>query len=110
NSLGLWLAYTWALGMGIMSFAMHMAGLKGAPRRSTFSEYGGHELAQEWISYQLLQAIGGSFLLIAIIIAFFAFFLSLRTPKFDTVEVFTIALFIYFCYVLLSWVDTCHDD
>ena len=40
NRLGLMLAYTWALGMGIMSAAMHFAGLRGAPRRSTFSEYG----------------------------------------------------------------------
>ena len=105
NSLGLWLAYTWALGMGIMSFAMHLAGLKGAPRRSTFSEYGGHELAQEWISYQLLQAVGGSFLLIAIIIAFFAFFLSLRTPKSDTVEEFPIARFMDDGDAPLAWVE-----
>src|SRR5699024_7481762 len=86
NRLGLFLAYTWAFGMGIMSFAMHWAGLRGAPRRSQYSEYGGAEIANEWITYQVMQAVGGSFLLIAIIIAILMFLKLITGPKADQAE------------------------
>lgn len=58
----------WAIGMFIMSGAMHIAGLLGAPRRSEFSTYGGSEQATEWISYQIAQAVGGTILFIAILL------------------------------------------
>ncbi|CAM5184227.1 Cytochrome c oxidase subunit 1 OS=Ureibacillus acetophenoni OX=614649 GN=SAMN05877842_103272 PE=4 SV=1 [Ureibacillus acetophenoni] len=58
----------WAIGMLIMSGAMHIAGLFGAPRRSEYSTYGGSEQAAEWISYQIAQAVGGTILFVAIII------------------------------------------
>src|SRR5699024_9434408 len=55
-------------GMTIMSGAMHIAGLLGAPRRSSFSEYAGGEQVTEWIGYQVDQAVGGSILFIAILL------------------------------------------
>lgn len=58
----------WAIGMTIMSGAMHIAGLFGAPRRSEYSTYGGSELASEWISYQIAQAVGGTILFLAILV------------------------------------------
>lgn len=94
NSMGLWLAYTWALGMGIMSTSMHIVGLKGAPRRSNFSEYGGHVVAEEWISYQVMQAIGGVFLFIAIIIAVILFVQLIMGPRSEDVEEFPVAHFL----------------
>ena len=51
-----------------MSGAMHLVGLLGAPRRSTYSEYGGAEQAIDWIPYSIAQAVGGSILFIAILI------------------------------------------
>ncbi len=58
----------WAIGMTIMSGAMHIAGLFGAPRRSDYSTYGGSEQAAEWISYQIAQAVGGTILFVAILV------------------------------------------
>ena len=105
NRLGLMLAYTWALGMGIMSAAMHFAGLRGAPRRSTFSEYGGAEVAQEWITYQVMQAVGGSFLFIAIIIAILLFLKLVTGPKVSDVEEFPVAEFMDQYDPAVKWVD-----
>ncbi|CAD2076288.1 b(o/a)3-type cytochrome-c oxidase subunit 1 [Phocicoccus pinnipedialis] len=105
NTMGLWLAYTWALGMGIMSMAMHIVGLKGAPRRSTFSEYGGHELAQEWISYQMMQAVGGVFLFIAIIIAVTLFVQLIMGPPSAEVEEFPVAKFLDEDVKNVGWIE-----
>ncbi|WP_052124007.1 b(o/a)3-type cytochrome-c oxidase subunit 1 [Ureibacillus manganicus] len=58
----------WSIGMVIMSGAMHIAGLFGAPRRSDYSTYGGSEQAVEWISYQVAQAVGGTILFVAILV------------------------------------------
>ena len=68
NKLGIYVGILWAIGMSIMSGAMHLVGLLGAPRRSTYSEYGGAEQAIDWIPYSIAQAVGGSILFIAILI------------------------------------------
>src|SRR5699024_10877785 len=68
NRLGIIQAVLWTIGMTIMSRAMHIAGLLGAPRRSSFSEYAGGEQVTEWIGYQVAQAVGGSILFIAILL------------------------------------------
>ncbi|MGG0656186.1 b(o/a)3-type cytochrome-c oxidase subunit 1 [Rummeliibacillus pycnus] len=73
NSLGIIQTICWAIGMLIMSGAMHFEGLLGAPRRSTFSDYGGAEIAKTWASYQVAEAIGGTFLFIGIIIFLYIF-------------------------------------
>ena len=67
NNLGIVSCILWSVGMVIMSGAMHIAGLFGAPRRSEYSTYGGSEQATEWISYQIAQAVGGTILFIAIL-------------------------------------------
>lgn len=67
NTIGNISGILWAVGMTIMSSAMHIAGLFGAPRRSDFSEYGGAAQATDWIAYQIAQAVGGTILFIAII-------------------------------------------
>lgn len=68
NSLANVSGIMWAVGMFIMSGAMHIAGLLGAPRRSEYSTYGGSEQATEWISYQIAQAVGGTVLFITILL------------------------------------------
>ncbi len=68
NTLGIVSGVLWAVGMTIMSTAMHIAGLLGAPRRSDYSEYGGAQQAYDWIPYQIAQAVGGTILFIAILV------------------------------------------
>lgn len=82
NSLGIVSGVLWAVGMTIMSTAMHIAGLLGAPRRSDYSEYGGAQQAYDWIPYQIAQAVGGTILFIAIlVITFVVIKLAWFAPK-----------------------------
>ncbi|MFB5087359.1 b(o/a)3-type cytochrome-c oxidase subunit 1 [Psychrobacillus sp. PGGUH221] len=71
NRLAIIQGIVWAFGMSIMSGAMHIVGLFGAPRRSDFSTYGGSEQAAEWIPYQIAQAVGGTILFIGIILVLY---------------------------------------
>ncbi|OLO28548.1 cytochrome C [Alkalihalophilus pseudofirmus] len=82
NKLGIIQSITWAVGMLIMSTAMHIQGLLGGPRRSSYSEYGGTAQAAEWGAYQMAQAIGGTILFIAIILMVYIFVkLAFFAPK-----------------------------
>lgn len=82
NRLGIIQAIIWTVGMTIMSGAMHIAGLLGAPRRSSYSEYGGGEQVTEWIGYQMAQAIGGTILFIGIVLMVYIFIkLTFFAPK-----------------------------
>lgn len=82
NKLAIVQGYVWAIGMTFMSGAMHAAGLLGAPRRSSFSEYGGAAQATEWIPYQIAQAVGGSILFVGIILVLIIFInLAFFAPK-----------------------------
>ncbi|HJF22021.1 MULTISPECIES: b(o/a)3-type cytochrome-c oxidase subunit 1 [Mammaliicoccus] len=85
NKLAIIQGYTWAIGMTVMSGAMHYIGLvKGAPRRSAFSTYGGSKQAAEWVPYQILQAVGGTILFISIILVVMVFIhLVFLSPKGD---------------------------
>lgn len=65
-----------------MSGAMHIAGLLGAPRRSSYSTYGDSTQALDWIPYQIAQAVGGTILFIGIILYIIIFIqLSFFAPK-----------------------------
>ena len=68
NKLAIIQGIVWAVGMSIMSGAMHIAGLMGAPRRSDFSTYGESAQASNWIPYQVAQAVGGTILFLGIIL------------------------------------------
>ncbi|MFJ7745932.1 b(o/a)3-type cytochrome-c oxidase subunit 1 [Peribacillus sp. NPDC097295] len=82
NKLAIIQGIFWAIGMSIMSGAMHIAGLLGAPRRSSYSTYGGSSQAMDWIPYQIAQAIGGTILFIGIILYIIVFIqLAFFAPK-----------------------------
>ena len=49
NRLGIIQTVIWTVGMMLMSVTMHVVGLMGAPRRSSFSTYGGHEIVSSWM-------------------------------------------------------------
>lgn len=74
NRLGIIQTIIWSVGMLFMSGSMHIQGLFGGPRRSDFSTYGGTEQAQDWIYYQIVQAVGGTILFIGIILIVYIFF------------------------------------
>ena len=66
-------AFTWTLGMTIMSDAMHWVGLLGALRRSSISTYG-----------DAAQAVGGTILFLGIILILIIFAnLAWFAPKGD---------------------------
>ncbi|WP_226675254.1 b(o/a)3-type cytochrome-c oxidase subunit 1 [Rossellomorea aquimaris] len=73
NKLAIVQAIVWAVGMSIMSGAMHAAGLLGAPRRSSYSTYGDAPQAMDWIPYQIAQAVGGTILFMGIILVLYIF-------------------------------------
>lgn len=82
NRLGIIQTIFWAIGMTIMSAAMHIQGLLGGPRRSAFSEYNGSEQVAEWGAYQVAQAIGGTILFIGIVLMIYIFIkLAFFSPK-----------------------------
>lgn len=82
NKLAIVQGAFWAVGMSIMSGSMHIAGLLGAPRRSSFSTYGDAAQAIDWIPYQIAQAVGGSILFISIILYVLVFLnLAFFAPK-----------------------------
>jgi cytochrome c oxidase subunit I len=65
--LALWQTRLWFLGMLVMSFSMHIAGLLGAPRRTADVSYLG-SAPNEWEGYMLVAAAGGLILFTSIII------------------------------------------
>ncbi|KUP08011.1 cytochrome C [Bacillus coahuilensis m2-6] len=82
NKLAIIQGIIWAIGMSIMSGAMHAAGLLGAPRRSSFSTYGDAQQALDWIPYQIAQAVGGSILFLGIVLILYIFIqLCFFAPK-----------------------------
>jgi len=68
NKLGIIQTIVWSIGMSLMSISMHIQGLTGAPRRSSYSTYGGSPQAETWEHYQLFQAVGGSILFLGILL------------------------------------------
>ncbi|PWU67797.1 cbb3-type cytochrome c oxidase subunit I [Gracilibacillus dipsosauri] len=74
NTLGILQTILWTVGMSLMSIAMHLVGLIGSPRRTSFSNYGEHEVALSWDPYLIILAIGGTLLIIAVIIQVYAVF------------------------------------
>jgi len=73
NRLGIIQTIIWTVGMTIMSTSMHIQGLLGGPRRSSFSEYAGGAQVDTWINYQITQAVGGTILFIGTLLMFYIF-------------------------------------
>jgi cytochrome c oxidase subunit I len=85
NRLGIYQTILWTVGMIFMSGAMHWVGLLGSPRRTSFSTYGDQATALSWNPYLFLLAIGGTLLIIAVILMFYiAFHLMFFAPKGET--------------------------
>lgn len=82
NKLGVIQTIVWTIGMTIMSGAMHLQGLIGAPRRSAFSTYANNPDTMAWVPYQITQAVGGTILFIGMLIMIYIFInLAFFAPK-----------------------------
>src|SRR5690606_8750208 len=68
NRLAIIQTMIWAVGMLMMSGAMHINGLLGAPRRTSDTSYMGEPVAAGWALYGSIMAVGGVILFIGILI------------------------------------------
>lgn len=86
NRSGVIQTLLWTFGMIIMSTALHIMGLMGAPRRTAFTTYNDHSTALEWfntpIGNHFVAALGGTLLFVSIIMMFVNFInLAFYAPK-----------------------------
>lgn len=81
NQLGVIQSVIWAIGMFIMSVAMHIVGLYGAPRRTAYTTYSGHADAAGWAGYYAAMAIGGVIVFISLVLLIYNIIALLRAPK-----------------------------
>jgi cytochrome c oxidase subunit I len=82
NRLGVIQTAIWTLGMVIMAISMHIVGLFGSPRRTSFTTYGNFAETLGWNPYMVAVGIGASLLLVAVIMQVYAVFnLMFFAPK-----------------------------
>lgn len=84
NGLGIAQSIIWTVGMLLMGGAMHLAGLLGSPRRSSYATYGDHSVAGEWQPYLQIMGIGGTLLFVGILLFLgIVAYLMFAAPKAD---------------------------
>ncbi|WOV88945.1 cbb3-type cytochrome c oxidase subunit I [Sporosarcina oncorhynchi] len=74
NKVGVVQTIIWTLGMLFMSGSMHWVGLLGSPRRTSYTTYGDNATALGWDPYLIFLAVGGTLLIIGVLIQVFAVF------------------------------------
>jgi cytochrome c oxidase subunit I len=85
NRLGVIQTIIWTIGMVIMAISMHIVGLFGLPRRTSFTTYGNFAETLGWNPYMAAVGIGATLLLIAVILQVYAVFnLMFFAPKGET--------------------------
>lgn len=72
NRLGVIQTWIWTVGMVLMSGAMHTVGLLGSPRRTSYTTYGDNATALGWDPYLMFLAVGGTLLIIGVILQVYA--------------------------------------
>ncbi|MBM4760973.1 cbb3-type cytochrome c oxidase subunit I [Bacillus sp. B15-48] len=85
NRLGVIQTIIWTIGMVIMAISMHMVGLFGSPRRTSYTTYGDFAEILGWNPYMIAIGFGATLLLIGVIIQVYAVFnLMFFAPKGET--------------------------
>lgn len=85
NRLGIIQTIIWTTGMVFMSGAMHWVGLLGSPRRTSYTTYSDNASALGWDPYLMFLAIGGTLLMIGVLIQVYAvMYLMFFAPKGET--------------------------
>ncbi|MDH3248141.1 MAG: b(o/a)3-type cytochrome-c oxidase subunit 1 [Acidimicrobiia bacterium] len=77
--------WTWFVGMIIFSNAMHVLGLLGAPRRTPLGD--APYVPEEWNGHLLRTSIGGTILLVSVLIYGWIMYKTARGPKADPDDV-----------------------
>jgi cytochrome c oxidase subunit 1 len=77
--------WTWFVGMVIFSNAMHVLGLLGAPRRTPLGD--APYVPEEWNGHLLRTSIGGTILLVSVLIYGYIMYKTARGPKVDPDDV-----------------------
>lgn len=72
NKLGVIQTWIWTVGMIFMAGAMHWVGLLGSPRRTSYTTYGDNATALSWDPYLMCLAVGGTLLIIGVILQVYA--------------------------------------
>lgn len=83
NRFGIIQTLLWCIGMFFMSGSMHLVGLFGSPRRTSYTTYNDHPEAILWMKYHVAMAVGGTILFIAVILMMYIIFALMKTPKGD---------------------------
>lgn len=65
NQLGLVQCWVWTIGMLIMSTSMHIVGVLGEPRRTSYTTYNDHPAALVWEPYRIFTGAGSVLLFIS---------------------------------------------
>ncbi|MFA9557947.1 cbb3-type cytochrome c oxidase subunit I [Evansella sp. AB-rgal1] len=85
NKLGVIQVIFWSVGMIFMAGAMHWVGILGSPRRTSYTTYFENATALSWDPYLLFLAVGGTFLMIGVLIQVYAVMhLMFFAPKGET--------------------------
>ncbi|WP_066319659.1 cbb3-type cytochrome c oxidase subunit I [Bacillus sp. FJAT-29814] len=85
NKLGVIQTWVWTIGMIFMAGSMHYVGLLGSPRRTSYTTYGDHATALGWDPYLIALAVGGTLLIIGVILQVYAVFnMMFFAPKGET--------------------------
>ncbi len=77
--------WTWFVGMVIFSNAMHVLGLLGAPRRTPLGD--APYVPEEWNGHLLRTSIGGTILLVSVLIYGWIMYKTARGPKAEPEDV-----------------------
>ena len=77
--------WTWFVGMVIFSNAMHVLGLLGAPRRTPLGD--APYVPEEWNGHLLRTSIGGTILLVSVLIYGWVMYKTARGPKAEPEDV-----------------------
>lgn len=85
NKFAVWQVIIWMVGMFFMSGAMHIVGLFGAPRRTSFSTYFDSATSAGWSPYLMFIALGGTLLMTSVImVVYIVFHLMFKAPLGET--------------------------
>ncbi|MGG1554324.1 b(o/a)3-type cytochrome-c oxidase subunit 1 [Paenibacillus ferrarius] len=84
NKLGIVQTILWCVGMFLMSGAMHLVGLFGAPRRTAYTTYESNPDALSWMPYYVFMAVGGTVLFIGVLLMVYNVAALLMAPKGET--------------------------
>lgn len=71
----------WCVGMFFMSGSMHIVGLLGSPRRTSYTTYNDNPEAVLWMPYHTAMAVGGIILFVALLLLVYILVSLLRAPR-----------------------------